>query len=270
MGSLKSVFFIAINIILTNNITAQNISIGFQDSIFSEVLEENRRILVHLPEDYENPDKSYPVIYRLDGEIDLLVETAGVIYRLAYREELIPDMIVVMIQNTYRDKDMLPVKTFFYQSEPGAQNFQKFINSELIPYIDDKYRTTNERILCGQSLSSIFTLYNLLTETSIFNSYIACSAGFPGCEDYFMNLAREMKSTHSDRKITVFLTNGLKDPLDPDGKMNQMIVEFSKLIESKENITCEYLTYKDEGHVPYQSLYHGLKFAYGIQMDEGQ
>jgi predicted alpha/beta superfamily hydrolase len=267
MGSLKLVSIVSFPFFLASSLNAQNINIGFQDSIFSEVLEENRRIFIHLPDDYENSDKSYPVIYRLDGEIDLLVETVGVIYRLAYREELLPDMIVVMIRNTHRDRDMLPVTTFFYQSEPGAVNFQKFINSELVPYIDNIYRTTNERILCGQSLSSIFTLYNLLTETSIFNSYIACSAGFPDCEDYFMNLAKEMKSTHSDREITVFLSNGLKDPLDPDGKMNQMIGDFSNLIQSKDNITSKYVIYEEEGHVPYQSLYHGLKFLYGIQSE---
>jgi len=269
MNFFNSLLLIALLSIFIDEIKAQNINIGFQDSIFSEVLSENRSLLIRLPDDYANSGKSYPVIYRLDGEVDLLVETVGVLYRLSYREKIMPDMIVVMIENTNRDRDMLPVNTFFYQEEPGAKNFQQFINSELIPYIDGKYRTTDERILCGQSLSSIFTLYDLLTETSAFDSYIACSAGFPGCEEYFMNLVKEMKSTHLDKSITVFLTNGLEDPLDPDGKMNKIISDFYNFIESNENITCKYLTYKNEEHVPYQSLYHGLKFIYGTQIEEG-
>jgi len=270
MNFLKSYFLIVITLILFNKTNAQNIDIGFQDSISSMVLEENRKILIRLPDDYTNSDKSYPVIYRLDGEVDLLVETVGVIYRLAIREDIMPDMIVVMIENTSRNRDMLPVNTFFYQSEPGADDFQKFIISELIPYIDSKYRTTDERVLCGQSLSSIFTLYDLLTEPTTFDSYIACSAGFPGCEEYFMNLAEKMKSTHYDKKRTVFMTNGLEDPLDPDGKMNQVIGDFSNMIESADSITCKYVTYENEGHVPYQSLYHGLRFIYKSKRDKGQ
>ncbi len=265
MNFIKLFLLFVFASISVNKTNAQNISIGFQDSIFSEVLDEHRIILLHLPDDYSNSDKSYPVIYRLDGEIDLLVETAGVIYRLAYREKVIPDMIIVMIENIHRDKDMLPVNTFFYQSEPGANNFQKFIKSELIPYINGKYRTTDERILCGQSLSSIFTLYSFLTDPQTFDSYIACSAGFPGCEEYFINLAKDINSTRYDRKTSVILTNGLKDPLDPEGKMNEIIKDFADLIAPLDNITCEYLTYRNEGHVPYQSLYHGLKFLYRTQ-----
>ena len=265
MNIVKSCLLFVITLFIFNKINAQTIDIGFQDSIMSEVLDENRKLLIRLPDDYVNSGKAYPVFYRLDGEVDLLVETVGVIYRLAIRENIMPDMIVVLIENTSRDRDMLPVNTFFYHAEPGASNFQKFISSELVPYIDRKYRTTNERILCGQSLSSIFTLYNLLTEPSTFDSYIACSAGFPGCEEYFMNLAKEMKSTYSGRKTTVFLTNGLQDPLDPVGVIIQNINDFSILINSIDNIRCKYLTYENEGHVPYQSVYHGLKFIYGTQ-----
>ena len=262
MNFLKSFLLFVLSIIPVNTINAQNINIGFQDSIMSEVLDEHRKILIHLPDDYTNSDKSYPVIYRLDGEVDLLIETIGVINRLAYHEKIVPDMIVVMIENTHRDRDMLPVNTFFYQSEPGGNNFKKFINSELIPYIDGKFRTTNERILCGQSLSSIFTLYAFLTSPSTFDSYIACSAGFPGCEEYFMNLAKDMNNNNLNSKTTLVLTNGLKDPLDPEGKMDQIIRDFTSLITPINNIQCEYLTYKNEGHVPFQSLYHGLKFIY--------
>ncbi len=265
MNFLKSFLLFVLSIIHVNTINAQNINIGFQDSIVSTVLDEHRKILIHLPDDYTNSDKSYPVIYRLDGEVDLLIETIGVVNRLAYHEKIMPDMIVVMIENTHRDRDMLPVNTFFYQSEPGGNNFKKFINSELIPYIDGKFRTTNERILCGQSLSSIFTLYAFLTNPSTFDSYIACSAGFPGCEEYFMNLAKDMNNTNLNRKTTLVLTNGLKDPLDPEGKMDQIIRDFTSLMAPIDNITCEYLAYKNEGHVPYQSLYHGLKFIYGTQ-----
>ncbi len=96
--------------------------------------------MVRLPEDYNQSDKSYPVLYRLDGDLNLFLETVGVISRLVYMDEIMPDMIVVMIENTNRNRDMMPTKTNFFQSEPGADNFKEFIEEEFIPHVNRSFR----------------------------------------------------------------------------------------------------------------------------------
>lgn len=261
ISSLTLLFSILL-LLSTTSLSGQKINIGFQDSIESKVLKETRKIIIKLPKDYCNSDKSYPVIYRLDGDLDLFIETVGAINRLAYAEEIMPEMIVVMIENTNRNRDMMPTNTSFFQSDPGAENFRNFIESELIPHINKSYRTTNEKILCGQSLSAVFTLYYFLTSPDSFNSFIACSGGFPDCEEYFVNLTKVMLQTKQTSTKKIFLTHGLKDFLDPDGTIEKQLSDFNQLIESDENIVCEYKIYKDEGHVPFQSLYHGLRFVY--------
>jgi len=243
-------------------LSGQEIKLGYQDSIESKVLKETRLLLIKLPKDYYSSDKSYPVIYRLDGDMDLFIETAGVIQRLAYREELIPEMIVVMIENTHRNRDMMPTNTAFFKQEPGAEKFKKFIEEELFLHISRSYRITGERILCGQSLSSIFTLYCFLTCPDSFDSYIASSAGFPDCEAYFVKLTNEMLKTKQRKMKKVFLSYGAKDFLDPDGVIEKQLSNFTQLIQSDEHIDYMYKIYQEEGHVPYQSLYHGLKFVY--------
>jgi len=240
----------------------QEIKIGFHDSIESKVLKETRKLLIKLPEDYYNSDKAYPVIYRLDGDLDLFIETVGVIQRLTYREEVMPEMIVVMIENTNRNRDMMPANTGFFTEEPGAGKFKKFIEDELFLHMSSSYRITDQRILCGQSLSSIFTLYCFLTSPDSFDSYIASSAGFPDCEAYFIKLTNEMLETNRHKSKKVFLSYGAKDFLDPDGAIGKQLSRFTQLIELDDNIDCKYKIYNDEGHVPYQSLYHGLKFIY--------
>ncbi len=247
-------------LISTTTLFGQEINIGFQDSIESKVLNENRNYLIKLPKDYYNSDKSYPVIYRLDGDLDLFIETVGVINRLAYTEELMPEMIVVMIKNTNRNRDMMPTNTSFFKSEPGAENFKKFIESELIPHINKSYRTTNEKVLCGQSLSAVFTLYYFLISPDSFDSFIACSGGFPDCEEYFIDLTNDMLKTKQNAKRKILLTHGLNDFLDPNGVIKKQLINFTQLIESDENIDCKLKIYKDEGHVPYPSLYHALRF----------
>ncbi len=235
---------------------------GIQDSIESNVLNESRKFIIHLPRDYNNTDKAYPVIYRLDGDLDIFVETVGVIHRLTYREEFMPEVIVVMIENTDRTRDMMPTNTGFYKEEPGAEKFKKFIGEELFLHMSSSYRITDERVLCGQSLSTVFTLYCLLTAPDMFDSYIASSAGFPDCEPFFINLTNEMLKTKQKDLKKVFLTYGAQDVLDPEGVIKNQLSNFTQLIESDQNIDCKFKIYEDEGHVPYQSLYHGLKFLY--------
>jgi predicted alpha/beta superfamily hydrolase len=246
----------------TTSLSGQDINIGFKDSIESNVLNENRKILIKLPKDYNNTDKSYPVIYRLDGDSDLFIETVGVVNRLVYSEELIPEMIVVMIENTNRNRDMMPTNTGFFKSEPGAKNFKEFIENELVPHINKSYRTTNEKILCGQSLSAIFTLYYFLESPDSFDSFIACSGGFPDCEEYFIDLTNNFLKRKQHETKNIFLTHGLNDFLDPEGVIRKQLLSFTHKIETKENIVCELKIYEEEGHVPFQSLYHGLRFIY--------
>jgi predicted alpha/beta superfamily hydrolase len=240
----------------------QEITIGFKDSIRSEVLDETRTLYISLPENYSSTGKSYPVLFRLDGSINLFTETAGVVRRLAYMEEVIPELIVVLIGNTDRNRDMIPVQSDFIHAEPGAEDFKRFLDKELIPHIERSYHTTGERILCGQSLSAIFTLYSLLTGPETFSSYIACSAGFLDREDYFFELTENLLKTKQPGSIKLFLSHGSKDYLDPSGTILQQLQHFTSVISSDEKLECKLQVYEDEGHVPYPSLYHGLKFIY--------
>lgn len=260
---MKTLSFLVILIFASTTLLGQAIKIGFKDSIQSEILNENRKLIIKLPRDYEKSDKPYPVIYRLDGDLDLYTETLGTVNRLVYMDEIMPDMIVVMIENTERNRDMMPTNTSFFKSEPGANNFKLFIEKELIPHINDTYRTTNERVLCGQSLSGLFTLYYFLTSPNSFDSFIACSGGFPDCEEYFIQLTGDFLKTSPNKPTKIFLTHGLKDFLDPQGVIKKQVLDFSQRIESKENIVCKLKIYEEEGHVPFQSLYHGLRFIYG-------
>ncbi|MBW1612491.1 MAG: alpha/beta hydrolase [Deltaproteobacteria bacterium] len=243
------------------------IEIGEKHTIKSGILSEDREILIHLPENYNSSEKAYPVLYRLDGSQILLTETFVIVNRLTYSYEITPEMIIVAVKNIERDKDMWPVNTKYYPEfrEPGAANFLGFIKEELLPYIDDSFRTTDERILCGQSLSSVFVLYTFLKQPGLFDSYIAISGAFPGCEEYFSTLTEEalmQKDRFARRKL--FISNGLKDPLDPNGTMHRQMSNFTKLLDREigDKISLKYLPYKNEGHVPFHSLYDGLSFLY--------
>ena len=247
------------------------VKIGVRVPIKSEILNEQRSVIIHLPDNYDNSAKSYPVIYRLDGNMETMLESVATVNRLSQTEEIIPDMIIVGIENTNRGRDMWPVKNQYYNKEPGAQSFLEFIGQEILPYIDKNYRTTEHRILCGQSLSSVFTLYTLLTKPNLFDSFIITSAAFPDSDKYFNELSQKaflQIDQFYDKDI--FISNGLIDPLDPDGKNHEQILGFSNALKIKtgNNSRCKYVTYENEGHVPFFSFYDGLRFIYKAKQEE--
>lgn len=259
--------FILVSLVLLIVVSGQNNKKGLSDSIKSNILNENRNILIHLPDNYENSNISYPVMYRLDGSARILRKTVSTVNRLSRKEEIIPEMIIVTIESINRDKDMWPTHTLYYpESLPlGSKNFLGFIEKELIPHIESNYRTNQNRIMCGQSLSAMFTIFTFLTKPNLFDSYIACSGAFPVCEPFFKELSKkafQQKSEYDGRKI--FITHGLKDPLDRDGTIHQQMIDFSESVQDNlDNVSCKYLVYKNGWHVPRNSVFDGLKYLYG-------
>ncbi len=256
--------FTAVGIVYGRNMNKEN---GSQLTLNSGILKENRSILIHLPDNYESSGLSYPVIYRFDGDKKLMHKTVSDLSKLSSKSENIPDMIVVAIENTQRDRDMWPTHGMYYpESQPlGAENFLAFIEEELIPYVETNYRTTKKRIVCGQSLSAVFTLYTFLSKPYLFDSYIACSGAFPGCEPFFKelsNTAFQQSSEFDNKKL--FITHGLKDPLDADGTIHRQMTDFSESVKKNlgKKVSCKYLFYEKEGHVPADSFRDGVAFLF--------
>ena len=86
------------------------VGIGTFRSLRSEVLGEDRLLLVSLPEDYEAGARSYPVLYVLyaDQVRGYFAEAVHVVDRLS-GEGSMPPTIVVGVANVDRYRDLSPV-----------------------------------------------------------------------------------------------------------------------------------------------------------------
>lgn len=247
-------------------VLAQDVSIkiGVRETFQSEILQENRKLIIHLPEDYQTSGKSYPVLYLLDGSEYGLFNAISDLRRLG--SKLAPQLIIVAIENTDRNRDMMPVVADGYPGPPRAEDFLSFIEKELIPSIEKTYRTNGQRILKGQSLSGLFTLYALVTKPRLFEGYIGNSAGwFEESNDYFLDLAEKAFQKPSDfdgRKI--FMANFLIDGFDPDRVIHKQLADFSELIQSRlgDRISYRYITYDKYYHVPFPGFYDGMRFLF--------
>src|SRR5262245_50326069 len=116
---------------------------GNRITIKSEVLGEERVILVRTPPGYERDGQRYSVLYLTDGAAHL-GHTASTIEFLS-RNGRMPEMIVVAITNTDRTRDLTPTNASMWRPDGteakmptsgGADRFLKFIETELIPKIE--------------------------------------------------------------------------------------------------------------------------------------
>jgi uncharacterized protein len=197
-------------------------------TLHSTVLKEDREILVRLPDGYARAQNTYPVVYMLDGHPPRINLMTGTIQNLVQSDQA-PEMILVSIPNTDRQRDMTPSLISGQAGGGGADNFLRFIETELIPAIEKKYRVQPYRILVGHSLSGLFATYAFLSRPQVFNAYLAASPHLQWDNHFINRNGAAMLQSHKDARRTLFIAlgdeppylqgfNGLRELLDKSGK----------------------------------------------------
>lgn len=147
--------------------------------LHSSRMQEQRRINVWLPAEYQQQTTAaFPVVYMLDGGVgEDFLHIAGLM-QVSIANGTMRPFILVGIENTVRRRDMTgPSENALDQRDipnlGGSAQFRRFIAEELIPEIAQRYRTTDERALVGESLAGLFTLETLVEAPDLFQTYIA-------------------------------------------------------------------------------------------------
>jgi predicted alpha/beta superfamily hydrolase len=168
-----TVIFLSISSFIFGQVP-NNIIIGIKDSLFSKKLNENRELIIYVPQ-LENEyvqSATYPVLYLLDGD-RLFTQTIGILDHLSneYGGERCPKMIVVALVSNNRLKDLLPITS--NDLKDNNDDFTQFLEKELIPYIDENYPTQPFRTILGHSLGGLRVANTLVYQSQISNSYIS-------------------------------------------------------------------------------------------------
>lgn len=186
-----------------------------QKAMESSALGEKREYLVHLPESYSRlPNKSYPVIYVMDGSSEDLHTAASA--ALMARINVTPEVIVVGIPNVSgkgRQRDYTPpgMRQDVDESDKfkgHADSFLAFLRDELIPQVDKSYRTTNFRLLAGNSRGGLFVVYALTAEPQLFSAYIANSPALWRDEDEIIKRLDSVMRLTPSLRGSLFLSLG--------------------------------------------------------------
>jgi len=233
------------------------INIGYSIQLDSKILNEERTILIHLPERYKENEGSFPVLYLFDAEINF-IPVCGVVDILS-RWKLIPGLIVIGIPNTDRMRDLTPTRDRKFDIGGGGDNFLKFLREELIPFIDQNYRTKKFRILEGHSVSGMFTMYVFCADTSLFNAYIAVSPSMYWDEQIMLLKIEDFLKTNPQLKKQLYITLSNEPEF--------MIVKETIAIIKKEDppgLIWQFKQDTTERHeiAPLRSTYEGLRFIF--------
>ena len=227
-------------------------------SLTSDALDEVRNVSIYLPENYDLTTQKYPVLYLLDGNTHFQ-HAIGAVDFLS-NMGIMPQLIIVAIQNVDRNRDFSPTHEARIPTSGGAEKFLEFVSDELITYISQNYRASNYKIIMGHSFGGTFVTYSLLTKPNLFDAYIAISPYIHYDDNYLVKEARTaLKPNYNNHKY--FYMSVGNEPA-----YFSALEEFSSLIKEKssKSIDFEYSKWNNENHatIPYLSLYNGLKFIF--------
>lgn len=262
---------------------------GQIDSIYSEVLNEPRKIWVHLPAGISDDTFSktkYPVLYLLDGPGHFYSVT-GMIKQLSTNgNTLVPEMIIVAIPNTNRTRDLTPTHTEedrdgddtgWLKDSGGGEKFNDFMEKELIPYIDKNYPTSPYRTYVGHSFGGLAVINILLTRPELFDNYIAIDPSLWWDDQVILKKAATVISESKFDKKSLYL--GVANTM-PDGMKIEDVVhdttgstlmirsnlEFANLADSQENngLSFDWKYYDNDTHgsVPLITEYDAMRFLF--------
>ena len=241
--------------------TDDAIVIGQKRQIESKVLNETRALWISTPSSYDAGEESYPVLYVLDGDAHFH-HTTGTVGFLASNDR-IPEMLVVAIPNTDRTRDLTPPSQLEEDLETspthgGADNFLRFLSDELIPFIDESYRTRPYRILVGHSFGGLFAMHTLTSRPEVFNAYIAISPSLQWSDQGLVGQAETFFESTPELEADLYMTVG-----NEGGALLGGVRKVSGILDEStpKGFRWGFKLMEEETHgsVPHRSTYQGLE-----------
>lgn len=178
---------------------------GIHVTIHSEILGQEREIVVRLPRNYDSTAK-YPTMYVLDGSSDDkdIANKFEVLSSAGYT----PKTIVVGIPNMTAENRQRNLTPPFMRMDVenatsqlgGGDQFLSFMESELFPFIENNYPASQVRLFHGNSRGGLLVMYSLLYRADLFQARFCYSTPFWRQDNILVS------------KVSEFL--GSKDTLD--------------------------------------------------------
>ncbi len=259
-----------------------------QHLFHSTTNEKSYNLAVSLPPHYSPSDSvKYSVLYLLDGSFSFPIAHAARTLLDMFGE--IEEVIIVGIGDEWKQSyspwissrwtdytpsadpasDSNPAFLNLFNLEEGAllsgggPVFLDMIQNEIIPFIEGKYKTTQDRGIAGHSFGGLFAGYCLLSKTDLFSRFGINSPSFWWNKDEILALEQHYSQQNKDLNAKVFISVGSMEGTSMVPKM----LAFSDSVRSRnyEGLKLTSHIFEDETHnsVVAASISRTLRVLYG-------
>ena len=229
------------------------LSIGETFLLRSEVLDETRRINVYLPPAYTDSRQGLPILYMPDGGMaEDFLHVAGLLQVSTGNGTMRP-FVLVGIENTQRRRDLTgPTDSAEDKAIAprvgGSEAFRRFIRRELMPAVRQRYRTTAETAIMGESLAGLFVVETFFLEPDLFDTYVAIDPSLWWNSGRLVGEAEVRLARGLPRAKALYLAASRDDR---DGRTKQLATVLAGKAPS--NLTWHYDAMPEETHA---TIYH--------------
>lgn len=231
------------------------LAIGQTFTLSSAALGETRRINVYLPPGYaDSVAVRLPVLYMPDGGLaEDFLHVAGLV-QVATGNGTMRPFILVGIENTQRRRDLTgpttnPEDKKIAPRVGGSAAFRKFIRTELMPAIRQRYRTSAETAIVGESLAGLFVVETFLQEPALFDTYIAFDPSLWWNKGQLVGQADNLLRGYTGAAKTLYVASSRDGAKIPESLRLEPVLKAA----AKRNITWYYKPMPAETHA---TIYH--------------
>lgn len=223
---------------------------------------EGRQLVIYLPPNYEESKEAFPVIYAHDGkEIEKLISNMMPQVEHQFNEEGHKAFILVGIYSDERIHEYTPwpapaLGERFEDFKGQGKSYLSFIVEQVIPYINETYRTlkdVKDTALMGYSLGGLISIYAAY-ETKTFGKIASISGSF-----WYQNMVDYVKVNEVlNKELEIFMSYGKAEGCKKQNRQAQAVPcaqEVSHILRKQLGGTENFYVYTDDGgHHEYASL----------------
>lgn len=191
-------------------------------TIYSPTTQQNYRIQVRLPGDYQtNLTKHYPIIIKLDGQWDFPL-AASVVNNIYYDGQM-PQTIVAGIDwaniegnvHAIRARDLLPEPISAFEKSGQAKKFVDALVDDIIPQLNQRYRLNGQEYLLGGSWGATFATFALLERPKVFDGAIAIAGDYQIANKAFEQQIQKLSKSKLLAGKRLYIGVGKQDRVAP-------------------------------------------------------
>ena len=174
-----------------------------------DALDAARQVNVILPPAYEaEPDRTWPVIYMLDGGMVQDIAMGIGIARWNAMWGRSADAIIVGLETKDRQRELLPptqdaAEAARYPAAGESDRFRQWIAQQVKPLIESRYRHNGTAVLVGESAAGHFVMETWADAPGMFDGYAAIS---PSLQWDWESLSRRLAKAGASPRPRLYLS----------------------------------------------------------------